>query len=76
MRPDICQHPTTRHKMLQNPSCAWGGYICCRSQRRSEQPLFPFGSGNAFDLGGAERVKAVHEGNSDVDFGGLAVRVT
>ena len=31
MRPDICQHPTTRQKMLQNPSCAWGGYICCKT---------------------------------------------
>ena len=39
-------------------------------------PLSPLRSGHALDLGGAEGVEAVHEGNADVDFGGLAVRVT
>jgi hypothetical protein len=30
-------------------------------------------SGHAGDLGGAEGVEAVHQGDTDVDFGGLAV---
>ena len=33
-------------------------------------------SGHAFDLGDAEIVEAVHESDTDVDFGGLAVGVS
>ena len=39
-------------------------------------PLCPWGSGHADDLGGAEGVEAVHEGDTDVDFGGLAVWIS
>jgi hypothetical protein len=39
-------------------------------------PLSPLNSGHAFDLGLSERVEAVHEGDTDVDFSGLAVGVT
>ena len=38
-------------------------------------PLTPLTSSHADDLGGAECVEAVHEGDTDVDFGGLAVGV-
>jgi len=34
------------------------------------------GSVHANDLGGAEGVEAVHEGDTDLDFGGLSVRVS
>lgn len=37
---------------------------------------FPLSSGHAFDLGHAEFVEAVHESDTDVDFGGLAVAVS
>lgn len=37
--------------------------------------LTPLTSGDANDLGGAECVDAVHEGDTDVDFCGLAVGV-
>lgn len=33
-------------------------------------------SGDANDLGGSEGVEAVHEGDADVDFGGLSVGVS
>gem|GEM_PF-1515539 len=36
-------------------------------------PLSHSGSGHADDIGCAEGVEAVHEGDADVDFGGLAV---
>lgn len=49
---------------------------CCRSQRLSDQPLSPFGSGNAFNLGSAECVEAVYQRHTDVDFGCLAIRIT
>lgn len=39
-------------------------------------PLSPVMSAHALDLGGAEGVEAVHEGDADVDFGGLAVGVS
>lgn len=39
-------------------------------------PLPPVVLGNALDLGLAEGVEAVHEGYTDVDFGGLAVGVS
>lgn len=42
----------------------------------SSIPLSPFASCHAFDLGLAERVKPVYQRHTDVDFGGLAVRVT
>lgn len=38
--------------------------------------LSPGTLGHAFDLGLAESVEAVHNGDADVDFGGLAVRVS
>ncbi len=40
---------------------------------------FPLGlptSGNGLDLGGAERVEAVHEGDADLDFGDLTIRIS
>ena len=37
---------------------------------------FPLSSGHAFDLGHAELVEAVHESETDVDFGGLAIAVS
>lgn len=40
------------------------------------KPLFPCVSGDAEDVGGAECVEAVHQGDTDVDFGGLAIRVS
>lgn len=39
-------------------------------------PTIPLTSGHANDLGCAECVEAVHEGDADVDFGGLAVGVS
>lgn len=39
-------------------------------------PLSPLNFGDADDLGFAECVEAVDEGDADVDFGGLAVRVS
>ena len=39
-------------------------------------PLSPVGSGDANDLGGAEGREAVHQGDADVDFGGLAVGIS
>ena len=39
-------------------------------------PLFPLRSGHTDDLGGAEGGEAVHDGDADVDFGGLAVGVS
>ena len=41
MRPDICQHPTTRQKKLQNPSCVRGGYICCIEFPAASLPVTP-----------------------------------
>ena len=38
-------------------------------------PLSPIALGHALDLGLAECIEAVHEGDADVDFGGLAVGV-
>lgn len=38
-------------------------------------PLSSLHFGDADDLGGAECIEAVDEGEADVDFGGLAVRV-
>ena len=32
-------------------------------------------SGTGFDLGGVEGVEPVHNGDAELDFGGLAVRV-
>jgi hypothetical protein len=39
-------------------------------------PLSPFASSRANDFGGAECVEAVEEDNMNLDFGGLAVRVS
>ena len=39
-------------------------------------PLTRLASVHANDLGGAEGVEAVHEGDADMDFGGLAVGVS
>ncbi|SFN92260.1 hypothetical protein SAMN05216224_12612, partial [Thioclava dalianensis] len=39
-------------------------------------PLPAETSGDALNLGLAERVEAVHEGDADVNFGGLAVGVS
>ncbi|KPP97538.1 MAG: hypothetical protein HLUCCA12_18220 [Rhodobacteraceae bacterium HLUCCA12] len=39
-------------------------------------PLTPLMSCHTDDLGGAEGVEAVHEGNADVDFCGLSVGVS
>ena len=36
---------------------------------------FPLTSGDADDLGGAKCVEAVHEGDADVNLGGLTVRI-
>ncbi len=50
---------------------------CCKSQRVGEPPpLSPAVSRHAFDLGSAEGVEAVHESDTDVDFGCLAVRIS
>ncbi|WP_147277989.1 hypothetical protein [Paracoccus pantotrophus] len=38
--------------------------------------LSALSSCHAFDLGGSEGIEAVHEGDADMDFGGLAVRVS
>ena len=42
----------------------------------TSSPLPPKPLGDALDLGLAEGVEAVHEGDGDVDFGGLAVWVS
>lgn len=39
-------------------------------------PLSPYISCHADDVGGAECVEAVHQGDADVDFGGLAIWVS
>ncbi len=39
-------------------------------------PLSPIALGHALDVGLAECIEAVHEGDADVDFGGLAVGVS
>ena len=39
---------------------------------KARLPLSPLTSCHADELGGAEGVEAVHEGDADVDFGGLA----
>lgn len=49
---------------------------CRRFRLRAEMSPFPLNSGDAFDLGLAERVEAVHEGNADMDLGGLVVGVS
>ena len=43
---------------------------------QGEFPLTPLTSCHAIDLGGAERVEAVHECDTDVDFGCLSVGVS
>ena len=43
---------------------------------RHDFPLSPLASWHANDLGGAEGVEAVDEGDADLDFGGLAVEVS
>ena len=43
---------------------------------RHDFPLSPLASCHANDLGGAEGVEAVDEGDADLDFGGLTVRVS
>ena len=40
------------------------------------KPLSPLALCGADDVGGAEGVEAVDEGDADVDFGGLSVRVS
>ena len=49
---------------------------CCRSRLRDELPPFRETLGDALNLGLAEGVEAVHEGDADVNFGGLAVGVS
>lgn len=46
-----------------------------KSSSRRASP-FPETLGDALDLGLAECIEAVHEGDADVDFGGLAFRVS
>ncbi|HEY0184542.1 MAG TPA: hypothetical protein VGC09_17205 [Rhodopila sp.] len=48
---------------------------CCKSQHLIERSLSPLSSCHAFDFGGAGRIEAIHEGDTDLDFGCLAVRV-
>ena len=49
---------------------------CCKSGHGDELSPFPEPLGDALDLGLAEGVEAVHDGDADLDFGGLAVGVT
>ena len=66
---------------VENCPAAWpilGVLLAVVAERWSEAglPLSPSSSGHADDLGGAQDVEAVHEGDADVDFGGLAVGIS
>ena len=71
LRPRLVDMIDPRHELVKLTARR-----CCRSQRLSDQPLSPFGSGNAFNLGSAECVEAVYQRHTDVDFGCLAIRIT
>ena len=49
--------------------------IVAEVSARAMSPLSPVILRQAFDLGGAARIEAVHEGDTDVDFSGLTFGV-
>ena len=53
-----------------------GDGVVAEVSLKTRLPLSPLGSGDAFDLGGAECIEAVHECDADLDFCGLAVGVS
>lgn len=65
-------HHTLRHRLLLDPSVG----IVAELGVEAGFPLTPPASGHAFGLGCAERVEAVNERHTDVDFGRLPVRVS
>ena len=63
-------------------SLAGGAIVCVVSGlvaligRQDEEPLSPLASDHCFALGPTEGREAVHDGDADLDFGGLAVGVS
>ena len=77
MRPDTCQHPMTRQDQLQKSLLRLGRlHMLQNSPLMQGYPLPPLTSCHAFDLGGAARVEAVHERDTDVNFGCLSIRAS
>jgi len=49
---------------------------CCTSSPGHDFSLYRHSSADGFDLGPAKGREAVHDGDADLDFGGLAVGIS